>query len=148
MPRYSFRPIGGSAVAVAADSGDSSCFADEVVVDFPSVAGEVERIRAAFARPDGTAPLAAAIRLSSREAREGARLPLAVPVRCTCRDCGGRGEAWTEPCGRCSGGGIEVRRHQVIVAVPAGVHDGARFYFSVAPKHDLATRIELHVVID
>ena len=31
--------------------------------------------------------------------------------------------------------------------VPAGVEDGACFHFSVAPRHDLSTRIELRVLV-
>jgi hypothetical protein len=37
--------------------------------------------------------------------------------------------------------------HQVHVTVPAGVSDGARFRFTVTPRHHPATRIELHVLV-
>jgi molecular chaperone DnaJ len=85
--------------------------------------------------------------LSWREARDGAVLPLELPVRCTCRHCGGRGETWAEPCGRCDGSGTELRHHQLRVAVPAGVLDGACFRFSVTPRHNPPTRVELRIRI-
>jgi hypothetical protein len=33
------------------------------------------------------------------------------------------------------------------VSVPAGVLDGTRFYFTVTPRQDPPTRIELHVFV-
>jgi len=38
-------------------------------------------------------------------------------------------------------------RHPVHVTVPAGVRNGARFCFTVTPRHNRSTRIELRVVI-
>jgi hypothetical protein len=148
MARRSFRPIRGS---VAVDSGDeyrsdAGCFADEVVIDFPSPARAIDRIRHAFVA-DERAAIAADLCLSVREAREGATVPLGVPVHCTCQGCGGRGETWPDRCGRCAGSGLEVRRHQVEVSVPAGTCDGDRFHFSVSARHDVSTRIELRVRI-
>ena len=119
-----FRPFGGHALAVHGGEEirhDRRWFADEVVT--------------------------AAIQLSRREAKEGTTVPLAVPVRCTCHECGGRGETWPQPCTRCAGSGTELLHHQVHVTVPAGVEDGACFHFSIAPRHDLSTRIELRVLV-
>ena len=45
------------------------------------------------------------------------------------------------------GSGIELLRHQLQVTVPAGCRDGARFRFTVTPRHNPPTRIELHVVV-
>jgi uncharacterized protein (DUF1330 family) len=145
-----FRPFGGHALAVHGGEEtrhDRRWFADEVVVDFPSVAPAVERMRSAFLADERAATMTAAIQLSRREAHEGATVPFAVPVRCTCHECGGRGETWAQPCTRCAGRGTELLHHQVHVTVPAGVEDGACFHFSVAPRHDLATRIELRVLV-
>jgi DnaJ-class molecular chaperone len=152
MSGDAFRPFGGDSIAVlgsedARQSVHATCFADEVVIDFPSVAPAVERMRSAFADEERCAPLRAEMTLSLREAREGATMPLDVPVRCTCRRCGGRGESWAEACARCSGTGVEVFRHQVQVSIPPGVADGARFRFTVATRHDPPTRIELHVAV-
>ena len=136
------------AVHGVADGGvDANCFADEVGIDFPSVAPAVDRIRRSFLAEERAAALSATIQLSPREAREGATVPLVVPVPCTCGACGGRGESWTEPCSRCQGSGAELRRHQLQVLVPAGVLDGARFKFTLAPRHDPPTRVELRVLV-
>lgn len=148
MARHSFRPIGNSVAVKTGDDvrPDSSCFADEVVIDFPSPARAIDRIRSAFIA-DERAVVSAELELSGREARDGASVPLGVPVRYTCRTCGGRGETWTERCAGCGGGGVEVVQHQVDVLVPAGTRDGDRFQFSVSARHDLSTRIELRVRI-
>ncbi len=149
MARHTFRSIGGR-VAVKSDDEirhDTSCFADEVMIDFPSPARAIDRIRHAFVADERLAPVPASLSLSRSEARHGAVVPLDVPVRCTCRACGGRGETWAEPCGRCAGGGVELLRHQVRVSIPAGVADGDRFHFSVSPRHDVSTRIELRVLV-
>lgn len=126
---------------------EADCFADEVVIDFPSVAPAVDRVRSAFLVEERSAPLPATIQLTVREALEGVTRPLDVPVRCTCTGCGGRGESWTESCGRCGGTGLEIFSHQLQVTLPAGVADGARFHFSVTPRHNPSTRIELHVLV-
>jgi DnaJ-class molecular chaperone len=143
------RPFDSDPVAVIGVSDTrhdaASCFADEVVIDFPSVAPAVDRMRRAFVADERGEALRAAIRLSSREAAHGTTVPLEVPVRCTCHCCGGRGETWTESCRACRGSGVELLRHQVRVLVPAGVSDGTRVSFTVTPRHNPPTRIELLV---
>jgi hypothetical protein len=126
---------------------DRQVFADEVVIDFPSVAPAVDRMRSAFVAEEHAKTLTAALQISPREAVEGSTVPLDVPLRCTCRKCGGRGETWTQSCPCCAGTGIELLHHQVHVTVPPGVEDGACFRFSVAPRHDLPTRIELRILV-
>ncbi len=150
MGGNTFRPFGGGSAAICggADSRpDAVCFADEVVIDFPSVAPAVDRMRSAFLADERAAALSAAIRLSRHEARDGATVPIEVPVRCTCHGCGGRGETWTEPCVRCQGSGTELLRHQLHVAVTAGVLDGTSFNFTVTPRHNPPTRVELRVLV-
>lgn len=150
MSGRAFRPFGGGSLVFADGADcrvDTSCFADEVVVDFPSVAPAVERIRRAFVDEERAALLSATIQLSVREARTGATVPLEVPLQCTCRQCGGRGETWTEPCGCCNGSGAEPRPHHVRVTIPAGVSDGARFNFTVIPRFDPPTRVELRILV-
>lgn len=152
MSGGTFRPFGGGSIAVLGATGGRrsvpvDCFADEVAIDFPSVAEAVERMRSAFVDGVPDSPLRADVRLSPHQAYTGATVPLDVPVRCTCRACGGRGEHWPDPCARCSGTGTELRQHQVQVLVPARVADGARFRFLVAPRHDPPTHIELHVAV-
>jgi len=148
MRANTFRPIGGDRVAVMAGEDrrhEISCFADEVVIDFPSVAPAVDRIRRAFLADEHPVTLSTWIRLSTREAIAGATVPLEVPVRCTCGGCGGRGESWTGPCARCHGGGTALLKHLLQVTIPAGILDGARFQFTVTPRHNPSTRIELIV---
>ncbi len=43
-----------------------------------------------------------------------------------CPECGGRGTVVTEPCPTCHGLGVERRRREVKVRIPAGVTDGQR----------------------
>lgn len=126
---------------------DDSCLADEVVIDFPSVAPAVDRIRSAFIADERPEPLPAFIELSHGDARDGATVPLEVPVHVTCRGCGGRGEHWMEPCGRCAATGVEVLHHQLQVTVPAGVMHGDRFHFTVTARHNPPTRIELRISV-
>ena len=150
MGDNTFRRFGAGPVAIVGGTdsrAEASCFADEVVIDFPSVAPAVDRMRSAFLADERAAALSAAIRLSHCEARDGAMVPLEVPVRCTCHECGGRGETWTELCARCQGSGVQLTPHQFQVAVPAGVLDGACFTFTVTPRHNPPTRVELRVLV-
>ena len=69
MRGNTFRPFGhGHAGVIAAEDPrlEVSCFADDVVIDFPSVAPAVDRIRRAFLAEDRPATFSAAIRLSRR----------------------------------------------------------------------------------
>jgi hypothetical protein len=127
---------------------DASCFADEVAVDFPSVAPAVDRIRRGLLADERPATFTMALTVSRREALAGATVPLQVPVRCTCGQCGGRGESWAESCSRCDGHGTELLPHLLQVTVPAGTVDGARFHFTVTPRYHPPTRIELRVSVD
>jgi hypothetical protein len=129
------------------DRHDASCFADEIAIDFPSVDLALARIRRAFLADERPTQLRTIVRLSDREARAGATVPLDVPVHCTCRHCGGRGESWTELCAPCQGSGAELLHQPLHVTLPAGVPDGARFQFSVTPRQNITTRIELHVLV-
>lgn len=152
MDGDTLRPIDGDSIAVlgtedARHAARPDCFADEVVIDFPSVAPAIERMRHAFVAEEPAAALRAEIGLSARQASDGIIVPLSVPVRITCRRCGGRGETWSDPCRTCEGRGTEMLRHKVQVTLPAGVTDGACFRFHVATRHDPPTRIELHIVV-
>jgi DnaJ-class molecular chaperone len=150
MHGNTFRPFGGDQVAViGVDDArhDASCFADDVVIDFPSVAPAVDRMRRAFVAEERGEAMQAHVHISARDARDGATVPLEVPVRCTCPTCGGRGETWSESCLPCRGTGVALIRHQLQVLVPAGVLDGARFCFTVTARHNPPTRIELRVLV-
>jgi hypothetical protein len=125
------------------------CFADEIAIDFPSVGRAVERMRDGFlGEPAGDGRvLHAEISLSPRQASGGLLVPVEVPVRATCPNCGGRGETWTEPCGLCLGTGESRFRHSVRFPVPAGVADGARLHFRLRSPDHTSVRVEVRVAI-
>jgi hypothetical protein len=123
-------------------------FEDEVIVDFPSVATAVDRIRHAFlAEERASASLQAAIELTCHDASAGVTVPLSVAVRRTCGACGGRGGSWCDACLRCAGTGAELVPHQLQVTVPAGVSDGTKIHFTVTPPDHHATRVQLRISV-
>jgi hypothetical protein len=106
------------------------CFADEIAIDFPSLEPAVERMREAFLgeRPDadGGGVVKLEIYVSRRDLREGTAVPVEVPLRGVCRECGGRGEVWTEPCETCRGAGVTCDRRVVRISVPRGGPSASR----------------------
>ena len=91
--------------------------------------------------------LRAEITLSRRQAGAGAAVPLEVPVRWTCRGCGGRGEVWGDPCAAATAPATRFAASMLTVSVPPGVVDGARFSFSVSPPRGPRTRVEVRVAV-
>jgi hypothetical protein len=149
--KYSWR-VDDSWIAVertpAVDREFDRSFSDEVAIDFPALGDKVARMRHAFVESDTAIDwLRAEIQLSRHQAGAGAAVPLELPVRSTCRHCGGRGEVWGEACGPCAGSGHAFRQQTLTVSVPAGVSDGARFTFSVSPPHGPRTRVEVRVAV-
>lgn len=122
-------------------------FADEIAIDFPSVASVLDRMRDAFFSAEPSVTMSAQMVLTPREAFDGVTIPLDVPLRRTCPRCGGRGEVWTEWCATCAGLGEVSAAHSLHVRVPAGVREGARFRFSVTPPGAPATVVELRISI-
>lgn len=123
---------------------------DDVVVDFPSMAGLVERMRALFfaGASDGDhLSLTTEVTLTTKEADEGIRVPVDLPVRLTCPACGGRGEVWNEVCGLCTGTGGGFLFHHLDVRVPPGVHHGLRLRVCVSPPFALDMHLEVHIAI-
>jgi molecular chaperone DnaJ len=120
---------------------------DEVAIDFPSVSSVLDRMRDSFFGGAREASLSAEIVLSPQEAFWGTLVPVHVPLRRTCLRCGGRGEVWTEWCAACSGGGEVSSPHEMRLRVPAGVREGARFRFSVAPQGAPQTFVDLRIRI-
>ena len=124
------------------------CFADEIAIDFPSVGHVVERMRDAFLGERVERDLVCTeVALSPREATDGRVIAVEVPIRATCPDCGGRGETWTEPCHGCCATGESLFYHPVVVSVPPGVADGARFRFRVNSPDAPAVRVEVRVIV-
>ena len=152
MRGHSFRPFRGERVAViSADDPrhvDARCFADEVAIDFPALGDKVARMRHAFVESDVAIDwLRAEIHLSRRQAGAGAAIPIELPVRSTCRSCGGRGEVWGEACEPCDGSGDCFCQQTLTISVPPGVSDGARFTVSVSPRRGPRTRVEVRVAV-
>ena len=155
MRNYSIRPRDDGRAArrvLAMPLGrPNGWFDDEVAIDFPSLRGVVERMRASFVATsaiDGSRRvLSAELHLSPREAFDGATIPVDVPVRKLCTVCGGRGEVWSDPCDQCDGTGEAVGRHAVRLVVPPRVQDGDRFALSFSAPSAPLTRVEVRVVL-
>lgn len=127
-----------------------SVLADEVAVDFPSMAPIVARMREAFfaaAGERGAATRRAEVELTARQADRGVRVPLDLAVPHTCPACGGRGELWTGPCGLCGGSGAGLLPHRLHFRVPPGMRHGTRLRYSVMPPHAFETRVEVRIAV-
>ena len=129
---------------------DSDCFADEVAIDFPSIAPFTARVRDAFLAGgvndhDGT--LKTEVCLSSDEAHRGAVVPIAVLLRSVCVQCGGRGEIWAEACLACRGTGDAIVPHRLRVVVPPRVADGSCFHFRIHAPQEASVHVEIRVAI-
>jgi molecular chaperone DnaJ len=120
---------------------------DEIAIDFPSVSNVLDRMRDSFFGGPPEATLSAEIIVSPQEAFWGALVPLHVPLRRTCPRCGGRGEVWSEWCLTCGGDGEVSATHEMRLRVPAGVREGARFRFRVAPSGAPTTSVEVRITI-
>lgn len=121
--------------------------ADEVAIDFPSMRGAIGRMRASFGDTVEATPLVAHVRLSPRQAIQGIKVPLDVPLTRVCGGCGGRGETWSVSCTPCEGTGVATERYPLTLTVPAGVADGARFSFSVAHPRGHRAHVEVRVAV-
>ncbi len=125
----------------------SATWHDDVAIDFPSASDVLDRMRAAFFGRTHAASREADVLLTRDEARDGADVPLVVPVRLTCPVCGGRGEVWSTPCETCFGAGDAVFPHHVALQVPPGVRDGAHFRIRVSGRAAAATTIDVRIKI-
>jgi molecular chaperone DnaJ len=133
--------------SVPSASSRAEWFADEVAIDFPSVSDLLDRMRHSFFAGAPFGQLSAEIVLSPLEAFRGITIPLDVPVRQTCPNCGGRGETWQEWCDPCGGGGHIRGFHEVELRVPAGVRGGERFRFSVTPHGAPHTVVDIRISV-
>lgn len=120
---------------------------DEVAIDFPSISSVLDRMRHSFFGAAVVTDLSAEVELTPEEAFWGALVPLDIPLRRTCADCGGRGEVWEQWCGRCGGDGEVASPQALRLRVPAGVRPGARFRFSVTPSGAAPTTVEVRITV-
>lgn len=126
------------------------CFADEVAIDFPSVGRLVERACARLvpaAERTETGTMRTDLWVSSDDATRGTVISLAVPIRSTCRECGGRGEIWADPCLTCGGTGGWLEAHPLRVRVPPNIVNGARLRFRMTSAHAAPVRLEVRIVV-
>ena len=121
--------------------------ADEVAIDFPSVASVLDGMRTSFFGDMAQTRLAADVELTPQEAFWGARVPLQIPLRATCATCGGRGELWDELCLPCAGAGEVPAEYLLELRVPPRVRSGARFRFSVNPAGMAPAAVEVNILV-
>jgi hypothetical protein len=122
-------------------------FADEIAIDFPAVDHLVERVRDGFLGEPDPEMVTTEVSLSAAEAAAGAAVPLDIPLRGLCADCGGRGETWSEPCASCAGSGNWITRRSLTFSVPPGAAGGRRFRFRVSSPHAASVTVEVRVAI-
>lgn len=148
VSHHRFRFLHAERDAPSATVAPRDCFADEIAIDFPSIDQFVSRVRDRFLgiRADADT-LLTEVSVSRREASRGTVVPVEVPLRSTCEQCGGRGETWAEPCLKCRGTGEWLVRHPVRVSVPAGVVHGARLRFRVSSPVAAPLRVEVRVAV-
>lgn len=127
--------------------GRADWLADEVAIDFPSVASVLDAMRDSFFGAAAAASLSAEIVISPQEAFRGATVSLDLPLRGTCPACGGRGEVWTGGCADCAGAGEVDVTHDIRLRIPPGVREGATFRFVVDPQGAASTLVEVRVRI-
>jgi len=121
-------------------------FADDVAVDFPAMGPLVGRMRARFlGEADGPEAVRAEVQLTPAEASVGRRIALSLPLRRTCRVCGGRGETWNRRCAPCAGSGLDAAGHVVRLYVPAGVRHGASLSYQLDPCEAPAAMLRVTV---
>jgi len=122
-------------------------FADEVAIDFPSARAAVECLRRDGMSAEALPTVATEVVLDRAKAARGAVVPLLLEVPLTCRDCGGRGEVWEEPCAACEGSGQSVSTLCIDVRVPPGVTDGDAVRFVVTPRRGPSTRVDVRFAV-
>jgi hypothetical protein len=129
-----------------ADPG-RACFADEAGIDFPALAVAVERMRHAFVGAEAAPALDLPLGIRRGSALRGGDVSIQLPIRRTCERCGGRGEAWDEPCATCAGIGHTEETRDITIALPRGVADGDRLRVRLGGRHVVPTAVTLHVTL-
>ncbi len=126
---------------------ERACFADEAGIDFPALSVAVARMRHAFVGAEAGPSIDVPVGVERRSAQRGGDLSVQLPIRRTCERCGGRGEAWDEPCAPCAGAGHTEETRDVTIALPRGVTDGERLLVRLGGRHVVPTAVTLHVTL-
>jgi hypothetical protein len=126
----------------------AECFADEVAVDFPSMAPIVARMRGAFlAGEDASSALTTSVSLPRAVAYRGGRVPVQLSMPGTCAACSGRGGTWDEACAACTGAGYVAALRHVVLLMPSGVRHGDRLQFRLRLPHTRTAVLVVHVSV-
>jgi hypothetical protein len=121
---------------------------DEVALDFPSVRQVIDQARRDFADVEGPGvAVSVDLSLSALEARRSARIPLRLHLPAVCEPCGGRGEAWDEPCGQCAGSGATVATRYVVVRVPANSTHGTVLRYRLTLPYGPRVRLDVRLAV-
>lgn len=143
--RWSAR-LSGRARVLEPDSTETAAWRDEVALDFPSVDAPAERMRQAFLAAEASVPHRfVTIDLTARHTLRARRVPLRIALPVCCARCGGRGEAWGDPCVACDGRGLCDEPRYVLLRVPADVRDGARLCYRLEGAHTPTVVIDARV---
>lgn len=121
---------------------------DEVALDFPSARQALDRARRDFVDAEAPALVVAVdVTLTPLEARRSARVPLCLHVPAVCESCGGRGEAWDEPCQTCSAVGTSTAARYVVVRVPANTAGGSTLRYRHALPYGPLLRLDVRLTV-
>jgi len=121
---------------------------DEIALDFPSGQQALDHARRDFAEAEAPAVrLVVDVPLTPLQARRSARVPLAVHVPALCDPCGGRGEAWGEPCDACEGAGTAIATRYAVVRVPANTVSGTMLRYRLALPYGPLVRLDVRLTV-
>jgi DnaJ-class molecular chaperone len=85
--------------------------------------------------------------IAPEEARYGGVVPVKLKTRFPCRRCADRRQRSTTLCPTCNGQGFVLKNLSFTVNVPAGIQDGARFFYADVNDPDLARPIQFFIRI-
>jgi DnaJ-class molecular chaperone len=96
---------------------------------------------------DGRESASGEILLSAAEAAAGGILPLEIPFRARCRECGGSGNAgsfWL--CAACDGHGTRPIRVPIALRIPPGLRDGSIFQVRLDDPLPVSVMLAVHIL--
>ncbi len=140
--------LAGPVRVLEPEAADTAAWRDEVALDFPSLQDQAERMCQSFLAAERDVPRrVVTLDLDARHALRARRVPMRVPLPVCCTRCGGRGEAWGDPCGACDGHGLRDEPRYVLLRVPTNVPDGARLRYRLEGAHTPTVIIDARVRI-